>query len=160
MSEINSIANGSFVLGQTSATNFVAGNGIKIDEPSAGTVRIGNDETVLWSGNATYTNFPLTLNEPMSSFETVKFYWQTFNYNAKNWTVSEKIPVGSDNYYTLFDGIYNTGTKTWFDVGFSFKEENGKLNYISGAYTNWNGNTVGDASTFLGMFKIVGIGRK
>ncbi len=44
MSEnIQSIANGSFVLGQTSATNFVAGPGITIDSPSAGTVRIGND---------------------------------------------------------------------------------------------------------------------
>ena len=121
---------------------------------------MGIDETVLFSGNATTTDFPLTLNEPMSSFETIKFYWQTFNYNAKNWTVSEKIPVGGDNYYTLFDGIYNTGTKTWFDVAFAFKEENGKLKYLSGAYTNWNSNTVGDASTFLGMFKIIGIGRK
>ena len=51
MSEnIQSIANGTFVLGQTSATNFIAGPGVRIDEPSAGTLRIGTDETVLWSG--------------------------------------------------------------------------------------------------------------
>ena len=48
---MNTIYDNTFVLGQTSATNFVAGPGIKIDEPSAGTVRIGNDETVLWSGS-------------------------------------------------------------------------------------------------------------
>lgn len=37
---MNTIYDGSFVLGQTSATNFQAGQGIKIDEPSEGTVRI------------------------------------------------------------------------------------------------------------------------
>ena len=40
---MNTIYDNTFVLGQTSATNFVAGPGIKIDEPSAGTVRIGID---------------------------------------------------------------------------------------------------------------------
>ena len=69
MAEINSIANGSFVLGQTSATNFVAGPGIKIDEPSAGTVRIGNDETVLWSGASNAGEF--TLNETYKNFEKI-----------------------------------------------------------------------------------------
>ena len=49
MSEnIQSISQGTYTIGQTSATNFIAGPGIKIDEPSAGTVRIGNDETVLF----------------------------------------------------------------------------------------------------------------
>lgn len=41
MSEINSIANGTYTIGQTSATNFIAGPGVRIDSPSAGTVRIG-----------------------------------------------------------------------------------------------------------------------
>ena len=69
MSEINSIANGTFTLGQTSATNFQAGPGIKIDSPSAGTVRIANDETVLWSGNA----LTGTLNESPWNFEKLGF---------------------------------------------------------------------------------------
>ena len=79
MSEnIQSIANGSFVLGQTSATNFVAGPGIKIDEPSAGTVRIGNDETVLWSGSwkpgngSVVTNSAIEISEPVSNFEYIR----------------------------------------------------------------------------------------
>ena len=78
MSEINSIANGSFVLGQTSATNFVAGPGIKIDEPSAGTVRIGNDETVLWEGTRTSA---VTLSESMQNFDYVRLY---FNLGAND----------------------------------------------------------------------------
>ena len=40
---MSQIYNGSFLLGNTSATNFVAGPGIKIDSPSAGSVRIGTD---------------------------------------------------------------------------------------------------------------------
>ena len=75
MSEINSIANGTFTIGSTSATNFVAGPGIKIDEPSAGTVRIGNDETVLWEGTSPQvsanTTWTAALSEPASNFERV-----------------------------------------------------------------------------------------
>ena len=80
MSEINSIANGTYVIGQTSATNFVAGPGIKIDEPSAGTVRIGNDETVLWSGNLSAVNdAKLTATDAPSAYNTVKFIFSPYN---------------------------------------------------------------------------------
>ena len=75
MSEINSIANGTYTIGQTSATNFVAGPGIVIDSPSAGTVRIGNDETVLWSGNAGTS--AVTLSESFENFESIKIVHNT-----------------------------------------------------------------------------------
>ena len=65
---IQSIANGSFVLGQTSATNFIAGPGIKIDEPSAGTVRIGNDETVLYEGTG---QFGLNLSDSIYNYDKI-----------------------------------------------------------------------------------------
>ena len=71
---MNTIYDGSFVIGQTSATSFVAGPGIKIDEPSAGTVRIGNDETVLWESNNGVapggTTKIGTLSESLSNFKT------------------------------------------------------------------------------------------
>lgn len=70
MSEINSIANGTFTIGQTSATNFIAGPGITIDSPSAGTVRIGNDETVLYSGNTNISTG--TLSEPATNFNYLR----------------------------------------------------------------------------------------
>lgn len=73
MSEINSIANGTFTIGQTSATNFQAGPGISIDSPSEGVVRIGNDETVLWSGNKTGTG-TITLSEGVNNFERIAVY--------------------------------------------------------------------------------------
>ena len=66
---MNTIYDNTFVLGQTSATNFVAGPGIKIDQPSEGVVRIGNDETVLWEG---YETTSATLSEPITNFEKFK----------------------------------------------------------------------------------------
>ena len=75
MSEnIQSISQGTYTIGQTSATNFIAGNGIKIDEPSAGTVRIGNDETVLWSGEATTAATAINLSEPLTAFNKVEIW--------------------------------------------------------------------------------------
>jgi len=66
---MNTIYDGTFVLGQTSATNFVGGTGITVDSPSEGTVRISNDETVLWSGNATSA---VNLSEALNNFERIK----------------------------------------------------------------------------------------
>ena len=79
MSEINSIANGTFTLGQTSATNFQAGPGIKIDSPSAGTVRIANDETVLWSGDIGYSGATAQLSESPYNFNKIGICWYTNN---------------------------------------------------------------------------------
>ena len=80
MSDIQSISNGTYVIGQTSATNFIGGQGIKIDSPSAGTVRIGNDETVLWEtaggvtpGNGSaLTDYTISLSESISNFEKIR----------------------------------------------------------------------------------------
>ena len=76
MSEnIQSISMGTYTIGQTSATNFVAGPGIKIDSPSAGTVRIGNDETVLWEGTGSNPNYVSgTFSENPWNFSSLKFY--------------------------------------------------------------------------------------
>ena len=70
MSEnIQSISNGTYTLGETNKLTFSAGPGIKIDEPSEGTVRIGNDETVLWSGVANAGEF--SLSESYKNFEKI-----------------------------------------------------------------------------------------
>ena len=52
---MNTIYDGSFVLGETSGLTFEAGPGIKIDEPSAGTVRIGGllPQTLEFTTNVT-----------------------------------------------------------------------------------------------------------
>jgi hypothetical protein len=80
MSEtIQSISQGTYTIGQTSATNFIAGPGIKIDEPSAGTLRIGNDETVLWETTANQS--VATANESTYNFDMTRFYMFDDNNN-------------------------------------------------------------------------------
>lgn len=72
MSEINSIAQGTYTLGQTSATTYQAGPGISITQPSEGVVRISNDETVLWENTTSGVyNGTITLNEPWSGFNKI-----------------------------------------------------------------------------------------
>lgn len=83
MSDIQSIANGTYVIGQTSATNFIGGTGIKVDSPSEGTVRIANDETVLWSGTYQGTD-TITLSEALSNFDLVRIEWCPYT-ESSNW---------------------------------------------------------------------------
>lgn len=95
---MNTIYNGSFVLGQTSATNFVAGPGIKIDEPSAGTVRIGNDETVLYEDtNYTYGRTSVSLSESYKNFERIRII--TSKGDVLEFTSTNK---GGYNHQSLF----------------------------------------------------------
>lgn len=69
---MSEIYNGTFLLGNTSATTLSAGEGIKIDNSLPGTIKISNDETVLFSGN--FTTKTCTLSESPLNFERVKFY--------------------------------------------------------------------------------------
>ena len=107
MSEINSIANGTYTIGQTSATNFVAGPGIRIDEPSAGTVRIGNDETVLWEGEKNWwvNTSNITVAENPSNFETIKV-------------------VAKDDWDLRLREFYFPGANISFDISLIGKEGN------------------------------------
>ena len=74
MSEtIQSISNGTYTIGNTNELTFSAGPGISIDSPSEGVVRIGNDETVLWSGDKTGTG-TITLSEGVNNFESIAVY--------------------------------------------------------------------------------------
>lgn len=83
MSEnIQSISQGTYTIGQTSATNFVAGPGITIDNPSAGTVRIGNDETVLFettSPSGTPMTSTFNLSGSMADYEKIKILYRPWN---------------------------------------------------------------------------------
>lgn len=117
---MNTIYDGTFTIGSTSATNFVAGPGIKIDEPSAGTVRIGTDETVLFS--AAYPGVSaFTLSEPLTNFK-----W--FLVEAKNNT--PYIAIG--NYYQ--DYRFRFGATVWTQ-----EYDGNPLQIMGGAYSSNNG---------------------
>ena len=72
MSE-QTIWNGTFLLGNTSACTIEAGEGIKIDTTQPGTIKISNDETVLWSGSVISANDTINLNESFENFERIRY---------------------------------------------------------------------------------------
>ena len=110
MSNLRSIAEGTFVLGDTNNLAFQAGSGIKIDSPSEGTVRISNDETVLWSGELGAIGTNIQLSESISNFQRARFYGLAKSSSLGRCTVTceveltlkESSPIGLA-YFPLYD---------------------------------------------------------
>ena len=116
MSEINSIAQGTYTLGQTSATTYQAGPGISITQPSEGTVRISNDETVLWSGDKLLSS-GTTFNffEPLSAFERVQLYVARGT-DARLAKCNEFFTSGLNNMTFHVENSFLEGSKLWWDM--------------------------------------------
>ena len=167
MSEINSIAQGTYTLGQTSATTYQAGPGISITQPSEGTVRISNDETVLWSGDA--YNGTLNLSEAVTHFEYIRIDFSTtinststiWSYNSvaklyptehlmvnKIITINDMIPDGSST-NTLVIRVANWNIN---DGGNQFIFRDGYQIYFNGS--SWS---TGNSNT--NIYKVIGINR-
>lgn len=162
MSEINSIAQGTYTLGQTSATTFEAGNGISITQPSEGTVRISNDETVLYSG--AYTN-AATLSDDLRNYTTFKAF----------------VKIGqSDHSYMVHE--LDTDAESWglvqgwgestssncsvVCIRLAYDSANNKLNCTNRKILNfgaWNNNTATTTASYFDnpnlIYKVIGINR-
>lgn len=168
MSEnIQSIANGSFVLGQTSATNFVAGPGIKIDEPYAGTVRIGNDETVLYynpTNGDVGTNAEFVMSESIWNFEKVMITFDNMEYTNRYVTMIVDLSGLSHNDNNLSTPWCNGGVPREVNIPWAIFKINatGNIKYINRGliYGTWNAPayTTG-ASRGLRVVRVVGINR-
>ena len=158
MSEnIQSISQGTFTIGSTSATNFVAGPGIKIDEPSAGTVRIGNDETVLYSG--TSNTSPITASEQLSSFEKVEIVWE-HNYNntvVNHFNYTYQMP---SNELFAYGGRTGGNGFTWFLAAWTIGNDGKTLTRTQSKYIPIT-TSVGTPTDNTNLFpiKIIGINR-
>lgn len=157
MSEINSIANGTYTIGQTSATNYVAGPGIKIDEPSAGTVRIGTDETVLWSGEPTASTNQIVVSENFSNFDRVRIYWKSYerHYADEVWAGTDTVfPIVVGAVFALSDGNYEKSMTIW-------NTSNGTTyTWASTIHGSFNGTQSKTWNSNVIPMKIVGINRK
>ena len=75
---MSEIYNGTFLLGNTSATTLSAGPGIKIDDSTPGVIKVSNDETVLWSGWNNNSGNKIYLSESLNNFERVKLKSQEY----------------------------------------------------------------------------------
>ena len=161
---MNTIYDGTYVIGQTSATNYVAGPGIKIDEPTVGTVRIGNDETVLFSGSS---NSTINLTESPLNFETIKVFYHAATGDTDMGAGSHEFQPNKTHIVIL------TNKFMWKENQTEYINMNEALLSLSGVNTTswgrmWGGwhnvsNIAGTALNnsydFLNISKVVGINR-
>ena len=170
MSEnIQSISQGTYTIGQTSATNFIAGPGISIDSPSAGTVRIGNDETVLFfAGNDSSGYQSGNLTESIMNFERirvagmdndghvdVKYIYPAWTKNADNFNATGyEVMLYGANPYSPQNTVWEKWTRYSFSALTSF---NVVLSY-EGSYT---ANSVSNVTNNHknSIRKVIGINR-
>ena len=170
---MNTIYDNTFVLGQTSATNFIAGQGIKIDSPSEGTVRIRNDETVLWTtANSIMidnsTKMQITLSEPASNFQTMRIVCsnsydqgESFSAPRRYWDV--EIPNETTLYRFGIDIKSPNGLENLYEDMCHCQYENQGFSAFSGKRSNmtYSANTQTANMTNRGprIFEIRGINR-
>ena len=147
---MSEIYNGTFLLGNTSATTLSAGPGIKIDSTSVpGTIKISNDETVLWSGTLA-SGSTATLTENITNFERIGFAGYSHNGNA--YTVYAEAPV--------LNTTVRIGATTFWpgspEVDLVKCECNGTTVKSWGTSILYNGSTTNTSGTIT---KIYGINR-
>ena len=168
MSEpIQSIAQNNYILHNIDAKKLY------VQEPlftanSGDAVYVGwrPDETVLWSGTASPSNFPLTMSEPFSAFEKIEFVWNP-RYNGDYGTPIYYSNIGTSNYgasiptkYTLI-GEYANASQIWKEYWYLENDNNGTyLSSYKAIYWPGTGGTNSATQTNCRLFKVVGINRK
>lgn len=151
------------VRGPVTAVPVVAGHGVRfVEDVPNNRVVAEADETVLWENSEGKTpsvtgDFPLTLSEPITNFETVKFYWQTFSENDKNHTVSEKMTDLTS--ITLEGFIYNPSNDGVFSLLWGLSIVGTTVSHVIAKYNGWANNNVNPAGAFVRLFKVVGVNR-
>lgn len=158
MAEIQAIANNNYILQGTVATSAgIVGDG-SMQNP------LRADETVLWSGTAAPSNFPLTMSEPFSAFEKIEFVWDT-RYNGDYGTPTKGTIIYTDNHgstvptkYTLVEA-YANASQTWWDWWYLENDNNGTaLSNLKALYYPMTGGNSA-TQTNCRLFKVVGINR-
>ena len=162
MSEnIQSISQGTYTIGNTNELTFSAGPGISIDSPSEGVVRIGVDETVLWSGNLSAKDIEISLTDSLKNYNSYKVFGYntenkygivneyTYNSAGPNWFSITDTRIQNNSYLTIY-GDYVSANADWDRL---------KITYMSNKYCISGGLT--HSTTFgVAITKIVGINRK
>lgn len=151
---MNTIYDGTYVIGQTSATNFQAGPGISITQPSEGTVRIANDETVLWEGTLTASSDKITLSEPFTNFERQGVYWKSYErrFYSEFSNTGTGNPFALGAVFVLQDGNVEKSCITWTaDTTTELSYKSTSHGSITATGTSFNTNVL--------PYKIIGINR-
>ena len=161
MSNLRSIAEGTFVLGDTNNLAFEAGSGIKIDSPSEGTVRIANDETVLFSTDTPPSSGDINLSESMFNFERIGISFV----NDDNDIIYQEFPcVSGKDIVLLFADFHMESSSVCLYLKWGSFEHNAAGTALvcqRGGYLNIYGSNRGSNTdyTWTKPYKIVGINR-
>ena len=172
---MSEIYNGTFLLGNTSATTLSAGEGIKIDSTSVpGTIKISNDETVLWSGAEQVTNREtlITLNENLFNFEKIQIWDDWLNNSPTKITEFSTSGQAGGTTFQRF-GTLHCAPDGWqfeqnpqFYLAWNFYsvQDNGnkirtERNYIAGALTGGSQIPALQQRNASYVYKIVGVNR-
>ena len=169
MSEnIQSISQGTYTIGQTSATNFIAGTGISITKPSEGTVRIANDETELYF-NPTNQNVAndaeFVMSESIWNFERVMITFDNMEFIDRYVTMIIDLSGLSHNNNRLSTPWSNGNIPGELNIPWAAFTINtaGNIKYVDRGliYGPWNNPsyTTGDLRG-LRVVRVVGINRK
>lgn len=164
---MNTIYDGSFLLGETSGLTFQAGPGIQITQPSEGTVRIANDETVLWSGNVIVSTAQnvLNLSESLNNFQTFRIYDKSVDRLNVGTRVTEFISVSSEIYFGTEDAwvdSWKPTTEGCCYIGHNYYSANNNRDEIATLRSFYKSlpTTAAEVTQNLGrVYKIVGINR-
>lgn len=164
---MSQIYNGSFILGDTSATTLSAGEGIKLDTSVPGVIGISMDRTVLFedangtgvdSGDISeaYTNFEILLLEVGYGAQTSSlddgYMWVMCSTRSPYTWVQYMFGAGGGNHYYATAKIHWTSS-THFDV------TNGSSILHSESSTSVSGNTSYNANAKKCILRIIGINR-
>lgn len=161
MSEQN-IWNGSYVLGDTSASTIIAGDGIKVDSSVPGTIRISNDETVLYSTTGDGRNNSFTLSELASNFEYLRFEGIGFNNGPCLTTI--QAPTGTENISLtyLYFCANNDGNPLQLHASRFSTTDAKTYTTLSKKFLYWSLDGVtpgGNTTSVVSIKKVVGINR-
>lgn len=167
MSEIRSISEGTFVLGDTNNLTFEAGSGIKIDSPSEGTVRIANDETVLWEGSA--TNGTLNLSEAVTNFEYIRIDFSvSINSSVSQWSYNsiaklyptDKLMINKViNLNDMVTDGTSLNTLVIRIVNWNINNDGNQFIFRDSYQLYFNGTSWSTGNSTIPLYKIIGINR-
>ena len=150
MSEpIQSISNGTYMIGETTQTELQAGHGISITKPSEGTVRIAADETVLWENSSGSTS-SVALSESPYNFDFVDIYAssRSGNNNPPGPSVYRLSLINNPTMFCVASG-YLTSSNVLQSSAIKFSVSSTSISIQSGG---------SGVSTVI--YKVVGINRK
>ena len=150
---MSEIYNGSFVLGDTSATTLSAGPGIKIDDSVPGVIKVSNDETVLWEGTLTTSSDKITLSEAKTNFDRIGIYFKCYERTYfVQITGDSAFQIGV--VFTFTDGYLQACGTRWNT------SDQIEFTWVSTITTYWGQSLNNGWSSNIVPIKIVGINRK